>query len=332
MAVYGPATGHYSRDSIVAARKTGGKGGDRLVSNSSGGYDLIKDPTGTQKRPTLNEYGNYTYKTEYASDGRQSTAQSQETNSQYSDIQSQMKALADAKRQSQIAGLSKSRDNALAGLDTQKAAIEPYYYDKRNQAAARSDVGAMNFAQYMAGRGVQGNAGAMPEMYRNAGLQSQIGALDQQQASDLAGIERNRANINTNYESDVAAANADIDAQQLQNFITQMNADRSYQAQQDALKQEQEKYKTNQYISTIGANSNDYQAEIDRLRALGYKDDSAEVRSVMAARNEKLQKEQEQIAAAQASQYENDPSYATALQAYNRGIRTDQVLRILGLK
>lgn len=221
------------------------------------------------------------------------------------DIQNQMNSLAEARRQSQIAGLSKARDNALAGLDTQKAAIEPYYYNAKNQAAARSDVGAMNFAQYMAGRGVQGSAGAMPEMYRNAGLQSQIGALDQQQSSELAGIERNKANINSNYESDIAAANADIEAQKLSDYITQMNADREYKSQQDALNRELLSNNQNQYVSTIGAYGNDYQAEIDKLRAQGATEDDYRIKALMAARNEKIANQQSSQSESDQQDFEN---------------------------
>jgi hypothetical protein len=143
--------------------------------------------------------------------------------------------LKDARRQSRISALDKAKTSALGSLDTEKANVAPTYYDKRNQAAAASDVGAMNFANYMAARGIKGAAGAMPEIYRNAGLQGQIGALDRQEASNLAGIERQRANINTGYESDVASANADVEAQAMQAMIDQYNTNRNYALSQAQL-------------------------------------------------------------------------------------------------
>jgi hypothetical protein len=183
--------------------------------------------------------------------------------------------LKEAQRQSRIAALEKARENALsslesyktntlASLDTQRnkgltqleteqSAIAPVYYDKRNQAAAASDVNAMNFAQYMAARGIKGAAGAMPEIYRQAGLQGQIGALDRAEASDIADIERRRSQlgtdydtlvnalnqdynqkvlgVNTNYDADLVQAQADIDAQALQNYINQLNLNRQYELQ-----------------------------------------------------------------------------------------------------
>jgi hypothetical protein len=143
--------------------------------------------------------------------------------------------LRDAQRRSRIAALDKAKSSALSELDEVQSSIEPIYYDRRNRAAAQSDVGAMNFAQYMAARGIKGNAGAMPEIYRNAGLQGQIGALDQAQARDMAGIERQRGLIGTNYAFDVAQANADVESQAMQTLIDQYNRNRQLELQRASL-------------------------------------------------------------------------------------------------
>jgi hypothetical protein len=143
--------------------------------------------------------------------------------------------LKEATRRSRIAALDKARTTALAGLETEKANVAPTYYDARNRAAAASDVGAMNFAQYMAARGIKGAAGAMPEIYRQAGLQGQIGALDRAEANALANIERQRSNIESGYASDVAAAEADVESQAMQALIDQWNANRQYELQKATL-------------------------------------------------------------------------------------------------
>lgn len=123
----------------------------------------------------------------------------------------------------------------MGALDTEKANVSPTYYDARNRAAAASDVGAMNFAQYMTARGIKGAAGAMPEIYRQAGLQGQIGALDRQEAANLAAIERQRSNVESGYASDVAAANADVESQAMQAMIDQWNQNRQYELQRGTL-------------------------------------------------------------------------------------------------
>ncbi|WP_206460429.1 hypothetical protein [Anaerovorax sp. IOR16] len=214
------------------------------------------------------------------------------------DYQEQLDKLAEAREKSAISALTTARNNALAGLKERQASIEPYYYRKRNQAAARSDVGAMNFAQYMGARGVSGNAAAMPEIYRNASLQNDLGALDRQQAADMAGIGRDRSNIETNYQSDVAGASAEAEAQRMQNYIEQMNAERAYKAQQDAIRKEE-------FTNTIGAYSDDYAAEINRLKSQGYSDDSYEIRALTAARKNKLAEQQAAAEAARQQDFEN---------------------------
>jgi hypothetical protein len=143
--------------------------------------------------------------------------------------------LKEAERRARIAALEKARTTALAGLETEKANIAPVYYDKRNQAAAASDVSAMNFAQYAAARGIKGAAGAMPEIYRQAGLQGQIGALDRAEANALANIERQRSGIESSYASDVAAAEADVESNAMQALIDQWNQNRQYELQKAAL-------------------------------------------------------------------------------------------------
>lgn len=176
--------------------------------------------------------------------------------------------LEEMKRQriaSRIASAEKVKTSALGALDDQQAAVDPYYYDKRNQAAAASDVGAMNFAQYMAARGIKGAAGAMPEIYRNAGLQGQIGALDRQQAAENSAIERQRSMVKQGYATDIAAAEADVESQAMQAAIDQWNNNRQYALQQAAQDLNESKFDWSKSPSNP-----EYQSQIyaNQLRAL----------------------------------------------------------------
>ena len=136
-----------------------------------------------------------------------------------------------AQRQSRYAQLDKARDSALANLDEQEAGIKPRYYDAQNRVGAQADIGQMNFAQYMASKGIKGSQGGYPEIYRNAALQGQLGALGRQEQAAYDQIARARTGIQNAYEADRAAAAADIDAQGLQAYINQMNADRAFELQ-----------------------------------------------------------------------------------------------------
>lgn len=309
------------------------------------------------------------------------------------DVQQYLNELKEAQKQSRYAALDSAKANALTDLDTYKtnqkatldtsknnnltaynnalassntaydaeqATIEPAYYDKRNQAAAASDVGAMNFAQYMAARGIRGAAGAMPEIYRNASLQGQIGSLDRAEAQDLTDLagrrtatqtayDNNVANLNTNYEADLAAllsdydtrklgiqsaydsdyaqASADVDAASLQAYIDQMNADRLYTLQQQQLAQEKEiadmSYKEKEtdaakqaWLDTIGQFSNDYAAEINKVQGDNDTSNDWQIAYLQAARQKKLA-EQEEAAAKAASSSTGSSSGSSNTSAYS---------------
>ena len=135
----------------------------------------------------------------------------------------------------QIAALDKAKSNSLSALADEEAGLKPQYYDAKNRAAAQSDVSDLNFAQYMASRGIQGSAGGANQMYSNAALQGQIGALDRQEQAARDRIARNRTGVENAYQSDVAAARAGAEAQALQAAIDQMNADKLFSLKEAAL-------------------------------------------------------------------------------------------------
>ena len=171
-------------------------------------------------------------------------------------------------KESYITALENALRSNISQLESELAKIQPFYYDKRNEAAASSDIGALNFAQYMASRGVKGAAAGLPEIYRNAALQQRIGMLDTAEAQDVAEVERTRSDVQREYEANLAnvlknyasdlqaledyylrqksglgsafeqdrlAALAGIDAQRLQAMVEQMNRDRQFGLQEGQL-------------------------------------------------------------------------------------------------
>jgi hypothetical protein len=217
----------------------------------------------------------------------------------YIDYEAQIKAMKEAQIQSRINALNSQRTSALSGLDTAQSNLAPMYYDKRNQAAAASDRGALNFAQFMASRGVQGNAGAMPEIYRNAALQGQIGALNQQELSENAAIEAQRRDINAAYESDVAAARAEAESQALQATIEQQRIDQAnaleqarYNTQQataaDVTAYNRMQDTQSQYADTVNRYASNYQAEIDKVTNDNDPSNDWQIAILAAARQKKI--------------------------------------------
>ena len=297
----------------TSSNSTGGSSG-----RSSGGINLYKpevpftvkvvQPTKTSNGYVTTEKNpNYSggstpstptidYAAQLAQQQAQYKAQLAQQQAQYA---AQLRALKQAQYEARANALKTQKNTALSSLDAEKSTISPMYYDKRNQAAAQSDIGALNFAQFMASRGVQGNAGAMPEIYRNAALQGQIGALNQQEASDLSGIENRRSDIIRAYESDLAAAKADAEAQALQAIIEQQRID-----QRNAL--EQQRYDATQakaadvtaynrledkkaaYAATAGQFSGNYKAEMDRLASSDDPDKEWKIDILAALRQKKI--------------------------------------------
>jgi hypothetical protein len=136
---------------------------------------------------------------------------------------------------SMLASLDKMYDAQLEAIAEEEAGVRPRYYDERNRIQGQSDVNALNFAQYMAGRGIQGSAGGMNELYRNAALQGELGRLGRQEQATYDSLARDRARLKNAYESDKVLAASDIEAQGLQSLINQMNADRAFALQEAAL-------------------------------------------------------------------------------------------------
>jgi hypothetical protein len=252
------------------------------------------------------------------------------------EIERRQRELAEAQRQSRIAALQKSKETALANLESgltsamsayagEEAVLKPYYYDLRNRAAAQSDIAAKNFAEYMAAQGIRGSAAGLPEIYRNAALQGQIGALtrqEQQAREDIARrrsatqaeYETQKAGLLNAYESDVAAAMADIDAQTLQNYIDNM---RIIQAQRVADLAAQGKTSTGELtLQGREAQQNELARQAALLAAQYYDDIQAYINTLdpndplvpylYAERRKKIQTEAEKAAAAAAAASEEE--------------------------
>jgi hypothetical protein len=183
--------------------------------------------------------GNFTYKDAYSGQatdqlGNPLNKTTNTANTTTNGIQNAITSFKNAQIQSAMATLQKSRDAALSNLTAEKATIQPKYYQKRNAESVQSQLGAKNFAEFMAQRGgANSGTSSQAELARNVALQGNIGALNQQEAGDYATNARRVTDVQNSYESDLAAAKAGAEATAMQQMIQQMNADRSYQQAMD---------------------------------------------------------------------------------------------------
>lgn len=150
------------------------------------------------------------------------------------DIQSQIDELKQAQIASTTASLGKARDSSLSNLSAEKATIAPQYYAKRNATSTASQLGAKNFAEFMAQRGGTNSGVAnQAEIASNVSLQGNLGSLNLQEQGANNDNARRVTDVGNAYNSDIASAQAGAYAQSLQNTISQMNQDRAFQQASD---------------------------------------------------------------------------------------------------
>lgn len=182
----------------------------------------------------------------------------------------QMEQLKQAQLKASMAGLDKQRTNSLSNLSAERAVIEPQYQKQKMAAATTAKQTARSFDEYMAQRG-SSNSGIAGQgtLLNNLGYQGAKGALDQAEAGAISDNARRVTGVNNAYESDVVGAQAGIEAQGLQNYIDQMNADRTFQQSQDQY---------NQNLSLQQQQYGDSQAQQqweNQFKQQGYSDDQA---------------------------------------------------------
>lgn len=215
--------------------------------------------------------------------------------------------LKEMQKAQRLGQLQKSRDTALSNLNTEKATIAPQYYQKRNETATGSQLQAKNFAEYMANRGLTSSGtNAQAEISRNATLQGNIGALNRQEQAANDDIARRQSDINNAYESDVASANAGIEANAVNQLISaqqqayaqalnQYNADRAfgYQIGRDSIVDNRYNQQYADSRSDINYNRN-YQTSRDSVADTRYDQQYSDSRSDVNY-NREYQRSQDEI-------------------------------------
>lgn len=253
-------------------------------------------------------------------------------------------------RDDALSGLGTSRNTAMTGYDSEAAALKPQYYNQRNQMGAQSDVGAKNFAEFMASRGIRGAAGGMPEIYRNAALQGNIGASKMQQSAAENDIGRRRSNtesefatrqadVNRSYEQDLSQAQADIESDITQQYLAEMQrADQQRIADLAAQGMTSIGQPTAQTVqNTAGAYSDNYQTRINDLQNDNDPSNDYQIPYLQAARQQKIKDQEEsqaalEAAAAKAEAAGQKEQYDRAMEMWKaRGEADESIASILGV-
>lgn len=179
--------------------------------------------------------------------------------SQPEDLSNYLEEMYEAQRRAALAQINSAYQQNVSAIDRAGQGVGSQYQNARNQAAGASELSARNFNEYAAAAGLNSGAGGQAELARNVALQNNINDLNTQEAQTYADLELQRANAETQYNSAIAQAQADGDAalaqalyqekvrvqqelldRQIQQYqIDLQNYQLNYQAQQDAIANQQ---------------------------------------------------------------------------------------------
>ena len=152
------------------------------------------------------------------------------------DYETELKAIADAQKRQKQADLEAAKSSTLNTIEQQQGTLIPTYQTQRQQANVSSQIGAKNFAEYLARRG-QTNQGiaAQAELSRGNVLGNTISGINTQETTALKDFANQRTAAETGYQTNLNSAYNDINTNYMSNLL---NARQQEQARQDQLKQQ----------------------------------------------------------------------------------------------
>lgn len=196
------------------------------------------------------------------------------------DATQDIRALSEARKQAQISGLQKRYEQARGEIGERRAVMPQEYREQRRQASVQSKLGAKNFGEFLAARGLarSGEAGQARLMQTQA-LQGQLGAIGLQEQAEMDRLARQEQQLGQAYRSDIGLAEAGVEADMMQQLINARQqqeavarAERIRQediARQTGIRQEDIAREQERYDYTRGLQEQQRAMELeDRARAL----------------------------------------------------------------
>lgn len=147
----------------------------------------------------------------------------------------------EAQLEANIAALKGAYDQSVSDYTAAKDKITPQYQAERNQTAASSDVNWNQFAQVAAANGLNTGAIGQAALSRAVTQQNNLNALNQSEAEDLSDIDLEISKLQAEYNSAIAQAqangNAELAAELYDQFNSYITQKRQAQANQLAMQQ-----------------------------------------------------------------------------------------------
>lgn len=149
------------------------------------------------------------------------------------DYETQLNNLKAAQQKAAVADLENTRNQALSNLQAEQQKNAGSYNAQRSSANAQNRMNAKNFQEYLASTG-RANSGlaAQARMQNANNLNTNINALNAGEAAAMADINRRTTDAHNAYNSGLASANANIEANYIQNLLDQRNKELERQLQE----------------------------------------------------------------------------------------------------
>jgi hypothetical protein len=127
-----------------------------------------------------------------------------------------------AQRNAAVADLENTRNQALSNLQAEQRQNAATYNTQRSSANAQNRLSARNFQEYLASTG-RANSGlsAQARMQNANNLNTSLNNLNTGEAAAIADINRRTTDAQNAYNTGLAGANAQIEANYIQNLLNE---------------------------------------------------------------------------------------------------------------
>ena len=130
--------------------------------------------------------------------------------------------LKEAQKNAAISGLENTRNQALSNLQAERNQNTSMYNQQRSTANAQNRMAARNFQEYLATTGrANSGLGAQARMQSANNLNTNLNYLNAGEASALADINRRTTDAQNAYNTGLAGANAQIEADYIKNLMAE---------------------------------------------------------------------------------------------------------------
>ena len=162
------------------------------------------------------------------------------------DYKNQLNQLKEAQKKSALADLENTRNQALSNLEQERTTNAANFNSQRSQANVKNQLAAKSFKEYLINSG-RSNSGIMPqyEMNRQNNLQRSLNDINSSQNMALADINRRGTLANQSYNSGLQSANANIEANYINNLLEQQAAEWQRQMQEKQFNESVRQYNEN---------------------------------------------------------------------------------------